>query len=158
MTSFYTSSLTTYSSPRVNCHLFSIMGLKLLPAEYTDMRELVEVIYTANSDPRDPFVDLCLPGLGAWSKATREEGVEKITKMYLEEWKESTTQTWLKIIDEDSGKVVRYLDSNLSVNDYLYRLANCQIVVHPSGKFLTRILTLKVFRILALNGFQLVQG
>lgn len=82
------------------------MGLKLLPAEHSDMRALVEVIYSANSDPRDPFVDLCLPGLGAWSNATRDEGIDEVTKNYLAEWKASTTQTWLKVVDE-MGTIVR---------------------------------------------------
>ena len=83
------------------------MGLKLLPAEHSDMRELVEVIYAANSDPRDPFVDLCLPGLGNWSNATREEGIKDVAKSYLAEWKASSTQTWKKVIDEDSGRIIR---------------------------------------------------
>ena len=83
------------------------MGLKLLLADYSDMRQLVEVVYAANSDPRDPFVDLCLPGLGAWSKATLEEGINEVTKNYLTEWKASKTQTWLKVIDEDTGNIVR---------------------------------------------------
>ena len=83
------------------------MGLKLLPAEYSDMRILVEVIYAANSDPRDPFVDLCLPGLGEWSSATLEEGLEQVTRNYLAEWKASKTQHWMKVVDEDTGKIIR---------------------------------------------------
>ena len=83
------------------------MGLKLLPAAYSDMRRLVEVVYAANSDPRDPFVDLCLPGLGAWSKATLEEGIDEVTKNYLLEWQGSKTQTWLKVVDGDTRKIVR---------------------------------------------------
>ncbi|KAF2796037.1 GNAT acetyltransferase-like protein [Melanomma pulvis-pyrius CBS 109.77] len=82
------------------------MSLQLLPADYSDMRELVEVIYAANSDPRDPFVDLCLPGLGAWSDATHDRGVEEVTKNYLAEWQVSNTQTWLKIVDTGTGKIV----------------------------------------------------
>lgn len=82
------------------------MGLKLLPAEHSDMRALVEVVYAANSDPRDPFVDLCLPGLGAWSKATLEEGICQVTQKYLEEWKATPTQTWLKVVEEETGEIV----------------------------------------------------
>ncbi|KAH7113910.1 hypothetical protein B0J11DRAFT_143415 [Dendryphion nanum] len=82
------------------------MGLKLLPAEYSDMRDIVEVIYAANSDPRDPFVDLCLPGLGAWSSATHNEGVEEVIKSYLGDWQSSTTQKWLKIVDDGTGKII----------------------------------------------------
>ena len=85
------------------------MPLQLLPAEFSDMRELVDVVYAANSDPRDPFVDLCLPGLGAWSSASREEGVEEVTKNYLAEWKGSKTQTWMKVVDK-AGKIVRFVD------------------------------------------------
>lgn len=82
------------------------MGLQLLPAECSDIREIVEVLYAANSDPHDPFVDLCLPGLGNWSNATREEGIEDVAKSYLEEWQASKTQTWYKVIDKDSGKII----------------------------------------------------
>ncbi|KAF2011277.1 GNAT acetyltransferase-like protein [Aaosphaeria arxii CBS 175.79] len=81
------------------------MGLKLVPAKHADMHEMVEVVYIANSDPRDPFVDLCLPGLGDWSSSTLEEGIDEVTKNYLEEWKASSTQTWLKVVDENTGKI-----------------------------------------------------
>lgn len=83
------------------------MGFKLMPAEYSDIHQLVDVIYVANADPRDPFVDLCLPGMGAWSSATIEEGMVEVAKNYLAEWQASKTQKWLKIVDEDTETIVR---------------------------------------------------
>lgn len=85
------------------------MGLKLLPASYSDMPGLVQVLYSANSDPHDPFVDLCLPGIGAWSTSTVEEGMEEVRKNYLADWQASKTQHWMKVVDEETGQIVRYV-------------------------------------------------
>ncbi|PSN65966.1 hypothetical protein BS50DRAFT_588756 [Corynespora cassiicola Philippines] len=85
------------------------MPLKLLSAEYSDMRELMEVMYPACSDPRDPFVDLCMPGLGEWSTSTQGEGIDELAKNSLGEWKLSETKVWVKVVDEESDKIVRYV-------------------------------------------------
>lgn len=85
------------------------MPLKLLPTEYLDMRELMEVMYAACSDPRYPFVDLCMPGLDEWSTSTLDEGIDGLAKNSLEEWKLSETQVWMKVVDEESGKIVMYI-------------------------------------------------
>jgi hypothetical protein len=83
------------------------MPLQLLPASFADMDELVRVIYAAYSYPHDPFVDLCTPGLGHDSPVRRVRGERETAADYLEDWKDSVSTHWLKVVDSDTGKIVR---------------------------------------------------
>jgi hypothetical protein len=82
------------------------MPLQLHTASYNDIDELVKIIYAANSDPHDPFVDLCLPGLGHDSPVRRVRGEKETAMTYIADWKASSTQHWLKVVDTDTRKTV----------------------------------------------------
>jgi len=82
------------------------MPLHLYTASYADIDELVKVMFAANSDPHDPFLDLCLPGLAHDSPIRRGRGEKETAATYLADWEASTTQHWLKVVDSATGKIV----------------------------------------------------
>jgi hypothetical protein len=83
--------------------------LHLSPATFKDMEGMVKVIYAVSRELHDPFVDLCLPGLGKEpSGVSVEQGIEDTTKRYIEEWKKMPRTQWVMVIDDESEDIVAY--------------------------------------------------
>lgn len=83
------------------------MPLQLLEASYSDMDKLIPIIYGAYSEPFKPFVDLMLPGLGP-GPVSREEGSREAASRLLQAWKSKPNEHWLKVIDTETGEIIRY--------------------------------------------------
>ena len=83
------------------------MSLLLLDATYADMPEMVPIVFAAYASPYQPFVDLMLPGLKPGSETTREEGIEEATERLLKQWQSRPMDHWLKVIDSNTGEIIR---------------------------------------------------
>lgn len=107
------------------------MPLQLHPASYSDMDELIKVMYAANSDPHDPFIDLCCPGLNPDSGVRRVRGERETAENYLADWENSETEFWMKVVDSDTGRIVSYVlpqDEKKCVSIKVTRASNWDII------------------------------
>ena len=84
------------------------MPFQLLDASHSDMPAIISIVYAAYSDPYKPFVDLMLPGLDQSGPVSREEGMREASARLLHAWKARPVDHWLKVIDTETGEIVRY--------------------------------------------------
>ncbi|RFU29815.1 hypothetical protein B7463_g6520, partial [Scytalidium lignicola] len=72
-------------------------GIKLLPAEHSDMQEILEMHLLAFRNPLEPFINVLYP---------LDEPIEQAAKRALDSWVGNPSSTYMKVVDEETGKII----------------------------------------------------
>ena len=81
------------------------MALQMQKAEYSDMEQLIALVFAAYEDPYEPFVDLLFPGIHQ-DYISREQGLHDAAERLLAGWKSRPYEHWLKVVDSKTGEIV----------------------------------------------------
>jgi hypothetical protein len=90
------------------------MSLRLSEGIYEEIHDYTEIIFAAYSNPLHPFVAILLPGLGSNSQETFEQGKRNEAERALARWKANSLEKWVKVVDIETGDIVRCVRSQAS--------------------------------------------
>jgi len=83
------------------------MPLRLSEGTFEEMHDYMAILFAAYSDPMHPFVAMLTPGLSSDSQETFEQGKHNEAERALARWKANPSKKWVKVIDVETGDIVR---------------------------------------------------
>lgn len=95
------------------------MTLKLLPAKIPeDVPELINLCYTSFENPRQAHFEVLHPIFGDRGPAERQKAIQSSVDRTLARNARDPTETWLKMVDENSVIVAGALYNTFEENPY----------------------------------------